>query len=94
MPTIPPILLTKDLLLWDAFFKKLKVHFEVLRDKKAVVSLFQVINRLFQNTVDYQVRITTGVLLYVTKNRTSYLVNTMQLNSFSLPTLTLSYLPS
>ena len=51
----PPILLTRDLLLWDAFFKKLRGHSEVLRDRKAVAALMEVIITLFQYTIDYQV---------------------------------------
>lgn len=52
---MPPILLTRDLLLWDAFFKKLKGHSEVLRDRKSVAALMEVIVMLFQYTTDYQV---------------------------------------
>ena len=51
-PPAPPILLTRDLALWDAFFRKLKTHSEVLRDKKSVIALFQLLLTLFQYTID------------------------------------------
>ena len=51
----PPVLLTRDLPLWDAFFKKLRTHSDILRDQKAVASLFQTLIILFQYTIDCQV---------------------------------------
>jgi hypothetical protein len=52
----PPILLTRDLVLWEAFLRKLKGHSDVLRDRKGVTALLEVLVALFQYTVDYQVR--------------------------------------
>lgn len=51
----PPILLTRDLVLWEAFLRKLKGHSDVLRDRKSVTALLEVLVTLFQYTVDYQV---------------------------------------
>lgn len=55
-------MLTRDLLIWEAFLRKVKGHSEVLRDKKGVAALLEVIIALFRNTIDYQVRIHTPPL--------------------------------
>ena len=54
-PSAPPILLTRDLMLWEAFLRKLKGHSEVLRDRRSVTALLEVLVTLFQYTIDYQV---------------------------------------
>ena len=52
---VPPVLLTRDLLVWDAFLKKLKGHSEVLQHQESVRALLEVVIRLFQYSLDYQV---------------------------------------
>ena len=50
------IQLTKDLLLWDNLFKKLKGTTDVLRNKKAMHALLRLIIKLFKNSLEYPVR--------------------------------------
>lgn len=47
-----PVQLTKDLILWDSFCKKLKGNTAVLRDKTALHALLRVIIVLFQNSLN------------------------------------------
>ena len=49
------IQLTKELLLWDNFCKKLKSNSEVLRNKKAMHAFLRVIIKLFMNSLEYPV---------------------------------------
>ncbi len=51
------IQLTKDLLLWDNLFKKLKGNTDVLRDKKAMHALLRLIIKLFKNSLEYPVSV-------------------------------------
>ena len=47
-----PLLLTRDILLWDNFLKKLRTHTDVLRDSNAMQSLLQIFVLFLQNMVD------------------------------------------
>lgn len=47
--------LTKDLLLWDSFFKKLKSNTNILRHKKTMHSLLRLIIMLFKNSLEHPV---------------------------------------
>ncbi len=47
-----PLLLTRDIVLWDNFLKKLRTHSDVLRDSKAMQSLLQIFVLFLQNIVD------------------------------------------
>ena len=47
-----PALLTRDIVLWDNFLKKLRTHVDLLRDGKAMQSLLQIFVLLLHNTVD------------------------------------------
>ena len=47
-----PLLLTRDIVLWDNFLKKLRTHTDVLRDSKAMQSLLQIFVLFLQNIVD------------------------------------------
>ena len=49
---ICPLLLTRDIVLWDNFLKKLRTHSDVLRDSKAMQSLLQIFVLFLQNLVD------------------------------------------
>ena len=49
---ICPLLLTRDIVLWDNFLKKLRTHTDVLRDSKAMQSLLQIFVLFLQNIVD------------------------------------------
>ena len=50
-----PLLLTRDIVLWDNFLKKLRTHTDVLRDSKAMQSLLQIFVLFLQNIVDSSV---------------------------------------
>ena len=47
-----PLLLTRDIILWDNFLKKLRTHSDVLRDSKAMQALLQIFVLFLQNIVD------------------------------------------
>ena len=47
-----PLLLSRDIVLWDNFLKKLRTHTDVLRDSKAMQSLLQIFVLFLQNIVD------------------------------------------
>ncbi len=49
------IQLTKDLLLLDNFFKKLKSNTDILRDNSAMHALLRLIVTLFKNSLEYPV---------------------------------------
>ena len=59
------IQLTKDLLLWDNLFKKLKGNTDVLRDKKAMHALLRLIIKLFKNSLEYPVSINVNLQRYI-----------------------------
>jgi len=48
--------LTKDLLLLDNFFKKLKSNMEVLRQRKTMHALLRIVIRLMKNSLEATVR--------------------------------------
>lgn len=52
--------LTKELLLWDSFFKKLKSNLDVLRNKKAMHAFLRVLIKLFRNSLEYPTPPTLG----------------------------------
>ena len=50
-----PVLLARDIVLWDNFLKKLRTHSDLLKDAKAMQALLQIFVLFLQNAVDSSV---------------------------------------
>ena len=63
-PPSSPVLLARDIVLWDNFLKKLRTHSKVMRDSKAMRALLQIFVLFLQNIVEASVSLSWHRVFY------------------------------